>query len=108
LRRGRVRACRAGAAPGGGVGRASGLDLPVATPAQSVPAPYYRGDVLELQLSPAAARQALPRGSGPSRALRTDRIGVASLDAVAASLGSGATFEPEFQGETPPEPGEGP
>ena len=88
--------------------RAAGLALPVATPAQGVPAPYYRGDVLELQLTPAAARAVLPRGAGPTRAQRTGRLGVAAVDAVAASLGGTAAFEAEFQGETPPAPGDGP
>ena len=87
--------------------RAGRLDLPVGTPGSSARAPYYRGDVLELRLSPAAARAALPRGAGPTRALRTGRLGVPAIDAILPAIG-GLSFEPEFRGETPPVPGDGP
>src|SRR5262245_55373751 len=87
--------------------RAATLDLPVWTPGSAVQAPCYRGDVLELQLAAAAARQVLPRGAGATRAVPTGRLGIPAVDAVAASLG-GIAFEPEFRGETPPRPGEGP
>jgi subtilisin family serine protease len=80
---------------------ARALDLPVQRPGASVAAPCYAGDVLELRLAPAAARAALPRAAGPTRARSTLRLGVASVDAVSALLG-GCEFEPEFVGETPP------
>ena len=81
--------------------RAAALDLPVWTPGSSVKAPCYRGDVLELRLSPAAARAVLPRGAGPTRARAVGRLGVPAIDALAASLDL-AAFEPEFRGEMPP------
>jgi hypothetical protein len=84
---------------------AARLDLPVWTPGSDVTAPFYRGDVLELELRPDAARRALPRGAGPSGARRVGRLGVAAVDAVAAAVGA-AGFEPEFRGETPPAPGD--
>ena len=86
---------------------AAALDLPVWTPGSQVKAPCYRGDVLELQLTGQAARVVLPRDVGPSRALPVGRLGLPEVDAVAASVGAVA-FEPEFRGETPPAPGDGP
>ncbi len=83
------------------------LDLPVWTPGSSVAAPYYRGDVLEVQLSPSAARVALPRGAGATRARAVGRLGVPAVDAAAAAAGAIA-FEPEFRGELPPGEGGGP
>src|SRR5258706_610331 len=59
------------------------------------------GDVLELRLSPAAARAVLPRGAGATRARAVGRLGVSAIDALAGSLDLVA-FEPEFRGETPP------
>src|SRR5690242_2712509 len=87
--------------------RAEALRLPVWTPGSNVHAPCYRGDVLEVQLTAGAARAVLPRGAGPTRALPMGRLGLARVDAVAAAVGAVA-FEPEFRGETPPAPGEGP
>ena len=81
---------------------AAALDLPVWTPGSNVAAPCYRGDVLELRLSSAAARAAWPRSAGPTRARATGRTGVPAVDAVAADVGALA-FEPEFRGETPPD-----
>src|SRR5262245_25873599 len=87
--------------------RAAALDLPVWTPATPVAAPCYRGDVLELRLTSQAARAVLPRGAGATRAVPVVRIGLAAVDAVAAAVGA-VSFEPEFRGETPPAPGDGP
>jgi hypothetical protein len=81
---------------------AAGLDLPVWTPGSDVLGPCYRGDVLELRLTAAAARAVLPRGAGATRARAVGRLGLAGIDAVAAALGVSA-FEPEFRAETPPE-----
>jgi hypothetical protein len=81
--------------------RAAGLDLPVWTPGSRVQAPCYRGDVLEVRLTPAAARAVSPRGARPTRAVAVGRLGVPAIDALSASLGIVA-FEPEFRGETPP------
>ena len=81
--------------------RAAVLDLPVHTAANPVPPPCYRGDVLELQLTPAAARAVWPRAAGTTRARAVGRLGLAALDAVAASVGAVA-FEPEFRGESAP------
>jgi len=78
------------------------LDLPVARPGAAVGAPSYAGDLVELRLTPSAARAAHPRAAGPTRARQALRMGIASVDAVSASLG-GCVFEPEFAGETPPE-----
>ena len=77
------------------------LDLPVWTPGSNVQAPCYRGDVLELRLSPVAARAVLPRQAGPTLARTTQRLGLTRLDAVAADVGAVA-FEPEFRAETAP------
>src|SRR5215471_5796049 len=87
--------------------RAEALRLPVLTPGSNVKPPCYRGDVLELQLTAGAARAVLPRGAGPTRAVPMGHLGLPAVDAVAASVGAVA-FEPEFRGETPPGPGEGP
>ena len=89
------------------VARAAALRLPVWTPGSNVAAPYFRGDVLELQLTAGAARVVLPRGAGPTRAVPVGRLGLPAVDAVAASVGAVA-FEPEFRSETPPAPGDGP
>jgi hypothetical protein len=64
-------------------------------------APAYAGDVMEIRLSSAAARRAVPayRAGG-----RRAALGIASLDRLALELG-GVRFEPEFPGETAPEPG---
>ncbi len=91
----------AGALVAGSVARAAALDLPVARAGAVVEAPYYRGDVIEVRLAPAAARALLPRGAGATRAVARGRTGMANLDAVAATVGAVA-FEPEFRGETPP------
>ena len=81
---------------------AAPLDLPVWVPGSTVQAPCYRGDVLELRLSPAAARTVLPRGAGATRARAVGRLGVAAVDAVALEVGAIA-FEPEFRGESAPD-----
>ncbi len=81
--------------------RAAGIDLPVWTPGSRVVAPCYRGDVLEVRLTPAAARAVLPRGAGATRARAVGRLGVPAIDVLAQSLGIVA-FEPQFRGETPP------
>jgi hypothetical protein len=94
-------------APWVAAARAATLALPVWAPGSDVAAPCYRGDVLELQLTAGAARAVLPRGAGPTRAVPVGRLGLAAVDAVAATVGAVA-FEPEFRGETPPAPGEGP
>lgn len=78
------------------------LDLPVQRPGAAMGSPSYAGDLLELRLSPPAARAAHPRAAGPTRARQVLRMGIAALDAVSASLG-GCVFEPEFAGETPPD-----
>ncbi|MFM7231802.1 MAG: S8 family serine peptidase [bacterium] len=88
-------------APGIPAARAASLDLPVRTADSPVPAPCYRGDVLELRLAPAAARLAVPSGAGPTRGRPVGRLGVARVDAVAYSVGAVA-FEPLFRGETAP------
>ena len=85
-------ACPVAAAP---------LTLPVHYPGDSVGAPCYAGDVLELQLVPRAARAVHPPGAAPTRAGRVGALGVAAVDVMAAAFG--ATFEPEFVGETVPE-----
>src|SRR5690349_6523915 len=66
-------------------------------------APRHMPDAFVLRLTPAAARLArvVPAPAGLARSL-----GLAGIDRVAADLG-GATFEPEFPGETPPSPGSG-
>jgi subtilisin family serine protease len=81
--------------------RGAGLDLPVWTPGSQVQAPCYRGDVLEVRLTPAAARAVTPRGAAPTRAGAVGRLGLPAIDALSASLGIVA-FEPEFRGEVPP------
>ena len=81
--------------------RAMPLDLPVQRAGVQGPIPAYSGQVLEIQLAPAAARAAHPREAGATRATSTPRLGVAAVDAVAASLG--ATFVPEFAGERAPD-----
>jgi len=86
---------------------AASLGLPVWQPGSDVPAPYFRGDVLELRLKPAAARAVLPRGAGATRARATGKLGLPALDALATSVGALA-FEPEFRGELPPAEGDGP
>lgn len=86
---------------------AARLDLPVWTPGSPMVARCYRGDVLEIQLRPDAARVVLPRGAGPSRARPVGRLGVTAVDAVAASVGAVA-FEPEFRGHVAPAEGDGP
>ena len=83
------------------VAGAAVLDLPVQRPGAAVGSPSYAGDLVELRLAPLAARNAHPRGAGPTRARQALRLGLASVDAVSASLG-GCVFEPEFVGETPP------
>jgi hypothetical protein len=84
---------------------AAPLAYPVRHPGDILPAPYYEGDVLEIQLAPVAAREALPLGAGRTRAGRVTRVGVAAVDATAAALG--ASFEAEFVGEAPPDPATG-
>jgi len=83
----------AGAAP---------LALPVARPGAAPASPSFAADVVELRLEPGAARSAHPRAAGPTSARQVLRLGLASVDAVSASLG-GCVFEPEFVGETPPD-----
>jgi subtilisin family serine protease len=80
---------------------AAPLDLPVRRTGDAGTSPAYAGDVLEVQLAPAAARLAHPRAAGPTRAIATARLGIARIDALAARLG--ATFEPEFAGERAPD-----
>jgi subtilisin family serine protease len=82
---------------------AATLALPVLLPGQRFTEPCYTGESFEVQLAPAAARLAHPRGAGRTRAIATSSLGVPALDAVALRLG--ATFTPEFQGELAPEPG---
>jgi subtilisin family serine protease len=93
--------CVLSSAPSALPARAAGLDLPVWTPGSRVQPPCYRGDVLEVRLTPAAARTVVPRGAGPTRALPVGRLGLPAIDALSASLGIVA-FEPEFRGEAPP------
>lgn len=98
----------------GGVLPASALtlDLPVRRPgaAQRIAAPAYAGDVLILQLrSEAAARAFATRQARAARGFATgdepvSTLDVAAVDAVASRLG-GATFDPQFRGESPPVPG---
>jgi len=59
----------------------------------------FRDGAIVVRLTDDAARAASARLATAPRAARLASLGLASLDAVAASLG-GATFEPEF----PPEP----
>ena len=89
-----------------GSARAQGalpLDLPVRVPgaAGAVAVPAYRGDLIELRLTPPAARAALARTAGLTRA---DALGVAGVDRLASRIGS-VWFEPLFPGETPPPAG---
>ena len=77
------------------VAGAAVLDLPVQRPGAAVGSPSYAGDLVELRLAPLAARNAHPRVAGPTRARQALRLGLASVDAVSASLG-GCVFEPEF------------
>ncbi|MBI5169599.1 MAG: S8 family serine peptidase [Candidatus Eisenbacteria bacterium] len=85
---------------------AAALDLPVSRPDSPIAPPFYRGDVIELQLAPAAAsaaratRTALTRASASPRGGVTAQLGVGAVDAVAFALGARG-FEPEFVGETP-------
>lgn len=89
----------------GSAAQAAGLDLPVWRDGTGVPpAAYYRGDVLEIRLAPAAAGRAHPRGAAPTSARTVSRLGVEAVDRLAAVLG--ATFRPEFRGETAPEWGD--
>ncbi len=82
---------------------AAGLDLPVWRDGMGAPpTAFYRGDVLEIRLAPAAAGIAHPRGAAPTSARPVSRLGVAAVDRVAAALG-GATFRPEFRAEIAPE-----
>ncbi len=74
------------------------LPLPVRTPGSRVPAPCIAGDVLEVRLSPSAARASMLRRGGITRYARVGALGVPDVDALATALG-GATFEPEFAGE---------
>src|SRR5436190_607139 len=78
----------ASAAPPAAPAIAGALALPVWTPGSQVTAPFYRGDVLELQLTAGAARAVVPRGAGPTRAIRVGRLGLAAVDAVAAAVGA--------------------
>jgi len=81
---------------------AATLSLPVHRTSEAVAAPYYAGDVLELTLTPEAARVAT--GAGPTRRRETLRLGLARVDAEAGALG--ATFTSEFVGERAPTRGE--
>ena len=81
---------------------AAPLALPVRYPGERIAGPCYAGDVLEVQLAPRAARAAHPFGAGPTRRGLVGALGVASVDATAATMG--ATFEPEFAGERAPDP----
>lgn len=81
---------------------AAALDLPVHRAGSAVGSPSYAGDLLELRLVPAAARAAHPRSAGPTRPRPALGLGIASVDAVSASLG-GCVFEPEFVGEVAPD-----
>ena len=87
-------------------GVAHALDLPVRDPRrEAVTGPAYVADRVELRLAPAAALRARglrPDAAAPASAAMP-RLGVATVDALAAGLG--ATFEPEFRGERPPAPG---
>jgi len=91
-----------------GQARAQALELPVRrTGGDVVAAPAYLGDRVEIRLRPqaaAAVRRARPAPQGESAHPALARVGVASLDRLAAALG-GARFEPEFLGETPPPAG---
>jgi subtilisin family serine protease len=82
---------------------AAALDLPIQRAGAAPVAPCYAATVFEVQLTPAAALAAHPRGAGPTRAVATRTLGVAALDVVASRIG--ATFEPEFADEIAPEPG---
>ncbi len=86
-----------------GPAAAAPLAWPVHHPGDALAMPCYSGEVLEVQLAPAAARAAHPASAGPTRAVATSRLGVPRLDALAAELG--ATFVPEFAGERAPGPG---
>src|SRR5262245_34590214 len=87
---------------------AAALDLPVWRPGEPVPAlPAYRGDRISLELVSPAVRTAYARAvplHTSSRPAPMASLGLASLDRVAEALG-GATFQPEFMGETPPAAG---
>ncbi|MFN8589772.1 MAG: S8 family serine peptidase [Candidatus Eisenbacteria bacterium] len=87
------------------VASAATLDLPVQRAGEPLAPPFYRGDVLELRLAPGAARIAQPLRAGAVRDGARGALGVAGVDATARALG-GATFEPEFVGETAPLPGD--
>lgn len=77
------------------------LDLPVRAFGDASATPGYASEVIEVQLAPAAARAAHPRAAGPTRAGAVASLGVRALDRLASDLG--ATFEPEFAGESAPE-----
>jgi subtilisin family serine protease len=82
------------------------LDLPVRVPgaaseigaAGAVAGAAYRGNVVELRLSPTATRVAAARTAG---LMRSDALGVSAVDRLAGRLG-GVWFEPLFPGEAPP------
>ncbi len=81
---------------------------PVSTATAAVPVPVapgvrHLGDSFVLRLKPDAARAAR---ATPARLGAAGPLGLAGLDALAGELG-GATFEPEFPGETPPPAGSG-
>lgn len=81
------------------------LALPVARGGDAAASgPHFRADAIELRLAPRAARLAHPAAAGPTTRLRTERLGVASVDAVASGLRVQA-FEPIFRGEVAPEEG---
>ncbi len=84
-------------------GAALDRDLPLRAPgvAGASAGPAWRGDLVELRLSPAAARAA---NGGVTGRARSPVLGVAALDRVAARLG-GVAFEPLFPAETAPPPG---
>ena len=87
--------------PGANASGAAGAN-PAGPPPWS-PEVRHLSDSFVLRLSPAAARAARVT---PAALGRAGALGLASLDRIADDLG-GATFEPEFPGETSPPPGSG-
>lgn len=70
--------------------------------AQSAAAqPTHRTDAIELRLAPLAAQRARAAGAQPAQARPVAQLGVAAIDALAASLGASG-FEPVFRAEVAP------
>jgi hypothetical protein len=81
-----------------GASRGAAADEPGAGREAAFPAARFRANALVVRLSESAARAAATRranGAASAAEARLPALGLASLDALATSLG-GATFEPQF------------